>query len=176
MTDKDDLILRWIAGDEEALLDGRVAPSELDAKVLDRLREVLSGVLPRAKELRLAEAGDVRCGLLLAVVPEEEDAGKSLIDRLASWVMFVAPSENSATGGELGLGMECRGFRALAAASAFLRDFPDAHVADAWGFPLLCFPDGCPKEAATPVTLNSLRAHEGKSAKLNFLFAPKPGQ
>lgn len=169
MASKEDLVLRWIAGDEDLLLEGRAAPSEVDARVLDRLRDVLSNVLPRARELRIAEDGDVPCGFVLGFLPQEETEVCNPLDRLGGFLIYASDSP------EMGVSLDVRGPRALAAAGAFMRDFPDAQVTDGCGYPLLCFESGRGKDAARPVTLNELRAREGKTPQLQFFFAPKAG-
>ena len=163
-----DAILKWIAGDQQALLVDRAEPNELDRRVLDKLREILFGVLPRAREIRLAEPGDVEVGLLLGLLPETEFS----VDNLRAWVLFLTEDDvQGTTQGECALGMETQGLVALGAAAAFLRDFSDAQITDAWGYPLLCFERS--KEDASPVTLNHLRLLDGKAQKLQFFFAPR---
>jgi hypothetical protein len=169
-TELEERSLPWIAGDERLLLDERPAPDELDGKVLERLRGLLSGVLPRAKELRLAEPGEIKCGLLLGVLPT---GSEDLISNLRAWVLFVAEPESHegalSVEGELALGMETEGLRALACAAAFLRDFPTAQITDCRGYPLLCFETD--RAAAKPVCLEELRSLEGKVAQLQFTWA-----
>lgn len=172
MQELEDRSLAWIAGDERYLLDERSPPDELDEKVLNRLRELLANVLPRAREIRLAEPGDIKCGLLLGLLPNKGQAtsgSEDLLTSLRAWVLFVSePEDDNSRDGEMGLGMETEGERALTCAAAFLRDFPRAQITDCRGFPLLCFERN--RANAKPVCLEELRSLEGKVSTLQFTW------